>query len=160
MNGNVVCKLGRCSAHFNNDAIDSATTLNVRIGLDDAAGGSFKTNGFANFNLLLQKNLEVVNLSSAIGKTGFALFKNSRCQCIGFSLEAVGRCNEVCFTLQLHNGCTCAVDNDGHNSLRVVAIIALCTCGKALFTQPLLGCFDVAATFFKCLLAIHHSGTS
>ena len=77
---------------------------------------------------------------------------------IGLRLELLAAGDEVGLALQLDEGADLAVDGEGDDALRVLAVAALGAGGESLLAQPLLGGFQVASVGLEGPLGVHHPG--
>ena len=158
MHGDVVAELGVAALELEQHGVHSAATLNVGVRLEEIAGGGLEADHLTELDLFLEGDLHVLELSVALGHSGLTLRDDELREGVGFVDEGLGRGDEVGLALQLDDGPDVALDEQRHDTLVVVTVVALGGLGETLLAQPLLRGFHVAVVGLEGLLGIHHPG--
>ena len=149
--------LGAAGQH-DEHAVDAPAALDVQVAVDDVAGAASDAHDAAELDLLLERDLEVLEAVLAIGDGLDALGGDQAGQLLGLELEVLAGGDEVGLALQLDERADLLVDDEGHDALGVLPVVALGAGGEALLAQPVLGGLHVAVVGLEGLLRIHHPG--
>ncbi len=158
MHRDVVGQLGGAVGDLDEHAVDATSTLNVLVAADDVALGGLDALHLAQPDVLLERDLELLELGGALADRVDTLGGHEGREGVGLGLELIGAGDEVGLALQLDDRGDVAVDDEADDALRGLAVLALGAGGQALLTQPGLRGFDIATVLLEGLLAVHHPG--
>ncbi len=151
-------EFGRRVRHLDEHAVDAAAALDVLVVADLVAVRSRHVDDVAQLDLLLERDLQLLQLGAALGDSIRAVGDDEVDERVGLLLELVGAGNEVGLALEEHDRADVAVDLQGYDALVIVAVVALGARSETLLTQELLRGVDGAVGLLEGLLAVHHSG--
>ena len=159
MHGHVVGELTRPVGHHNEHAIDPATALHVQIAVDHLTGLRLQADDTPDLDLLLERDLEVLQAVLALADRVDALRSHHVGQLLRLPLEVLGAGDEVGLALQLDHRADTVLHDQGDDTLGVLPVVALGAGSQPLLTKPLLGCLGVAVGGLEGALGVHHAGT-
>ncbi len=113
MHRDVVGELGRAAGDLDEHAVDAAATLDVLVAADDVAVGGLDALDVAEADVLLERDLELLELGRTLGDSVDTVVGDEGRQDVGFGLELVGAGNEVGLALQLDDRADVAVESRG-----------------------------------------------
>ena len=143
-------------AHLDEHGVHAASTLDVLVAVEDVAVGRLDAHDVAQLDLLLERDLQLLELRCPLGDGVGSLGGDEVDQRRGLGLEQVAPGDEVGLALELDDRADVAVDLEGDEALVVLAVVALGAGRETLLTEVLLGGLDVAIGGFERLLAVHH----
>ena len=144
-----VAAVGQLDEH----GVHAAATLDVQVAVEDVAGGRLDAHDVAQLDLLLERDLEVLELRRPLGDGVGALGGDERrpapsASALNCSLPATKSVSHLSLTIAP----TLPSTLEGDDALVVLAVVALGAGRETLLAQPLLGRFDVAVGGLERLL--------
>ena len=130
----------------------------MQVAVEHLSGRRFQAGDAAELDVLLQRDLEVVEVGTARRRGLLSFGGHELGQRLGLSLELLAPGDEVGLALQLDQGTDLSVEGQGDDALRVLSVAALGAGRQTLLAEPLLGGFEVAAIGLEGALGIHHPG--